>query len=577
MNEIERPLAGNDKRPGWGSDLIAEVLRRCDVPYVAMVPGSSYRGLQDSLVNYLGNRLPQMLVCLHEEHAVAIAHGYAKVTGRAMAAALHSNVGLMHAAMAIYNAYCDRAPVLVLGATGPVDASQRRPWIDWIHTSRDQGALVRGYVKWDEQPASPKAGVEATLRAWQIIHAHPRGPAYICYDLSDQEAAVGADFALPEVSRFTTVPEPVAGDAEIAAAADALRRAKSPVILAGRSSRSGESWNARIALAEHLGAPVITDMKVAAAFPTRHKLHVPGAAQFLSDQQKRMLAGADVVLALDWMDVMGALRQALPEPAELPVVISATLDDGMLNGWSYDHYALPPVDHRLPCTADRAVAQLCQALGVDVSMAPRATATQGPADLPKGDALGLRELASGVRLAFEGRKPSYLRFPLGWPADETPFDDPQSYFGADGGAGIGSGPGMAVGSALALAGSGRLPVAILGDGDFIMGASAIWTAAHYRIPLLIVVANNRSYFNDEIHQETMAVHRSRPVANRWIGQRLDDPLIDVPAMARSLGAVSPASVTRPQDLAAALETALSAVEAGSVYVLDVQVRPGYLS
>src|SRR5690606_33506523 len=158
--DIERPQGIETPEIGWGSDAIAEVLRRCGIPYIALVPGASYRGLQDSLVNYLGNANPQMLVCLHEEHAVAIAHGYAKITGRAMAAGIHTNVGLMHASMAIYNAYCDRVPVLLLGATGPVDAHRRRPWIDWIHTSRDQGALVRPYVKWDEQPASPKAGVE---------------------------------------------------------------------------------------------------------------------------------------------------------------------------------------------------------------------------------------------------------------------------------------------------------------------------------------------------------------------------------------------------------------------------------
>ena len=129
----------------WGSDAVAETLRALGIPYIALNPGASYRGLHDSLVNHLGNEHPQMLLCLHEEAAVAIAHGYAKATDRMMAAAVHSNVGLMHATMAIFNAWCDRAPVLVLGATGPWDASRRRPWIDWIHTFADQGAQVRAY------------------------------------------------------------------------------------------------------------------------------------------------------------------------------------------------------------------------------------------------------------------------------------------------------------------------------------------------------------------------------------------------------------------------------------------------
>ena len=140
---IERPVPAGTNAAGFGSDVAAEALRALDVPYIALNPGASYRGLHDSLVNHLGNARPQMLLCLHEEHAVAIAHGYAKVTGRAMAAAVHSNVGLFHATMAIFNAWCDRIPVIVIGATGPVDAAKRRPWIDWIHTARDQGAIVR--------------------------------------------------------------------------------------------------------------------------------------------------------------------------------------------------------------------------------------------------------------------------------------------------------------------------------------------------------------------------------------------------------------------------------------------------
>src|SRR6187402_2185172 len=165
---VEKPNPSGVNAPGFGSDVVADTLRALDIPYVALNPGASYRGLHDSLVNYLGNERPQMLLCLHEESAVAIAQGYAKVTGRAMAAAVHSNVGLMHATMSIFNAWCNRVPVLLLGATGPVDAAKRRPWIDWIHTAADQGALVRDYVKWDDQPGSIPAALEALARAVQI-------------------------------------------------------------------------------------------------------------------------------------------------------------------------------------------------------------------------------------------------------------------------------------------------------------------------------------------------------------------------------------------------------------------------
>src|ERR671910_2477607 len=185
---IEQPVPSPEQSDIWGSDAIAAMLRALDVPYLALNPGASFRGLHDSLVNYLGNERPQMLLCLHEESAVAIAQGYAKVTGRAMAAAVHSNVGLMHATMAIFNAWCDRMPVIVLGATGPVDAMKRRPWIDWIHTARDQGALVRGYTKWDDQPASPAAARESVLRAAWIANTAPQGPVYVNLDAEMQES-----------------------------------------------------------------------------------------------------------------------------------------------------------------------------------------------------------------------------------------------------------------------------------------------------------------------------------------------------------------------------------------------------
>src|SRR5690242_5533371 len=174
--EVEKPLASPEQKALWGSDAIAAMLRALDVPYLALNPGASFRGLHDSLVNYLGNERPQMLLCVHEEVAVSIAHGYAKASGRMMGAVVHSNVGLMHATMAVFNAWCDRVPLLLLGATGPWDAAKRRPWIDWIHTASDQGALVRGYTKWDNQPGSAAAAMEALLRGTQIANTAPRGP-----------------------------------------------------------------------------------------------------------------------------------------------------------------------------------------------------------------------------------------------------------------------------------------------------------------------------------------------------------------------------------------------------------------
>src|SRR6185369_14999064 len=239
---LDRPVPAGVNAASFGSDVVADAMRALDIPYIALNPGASYRGLHDSLVNYLGNERPQMLLCLHEEAAIAIAHGWAKVTGKAMAAAVHSNVGLMHGTMAFFNAWCDRMPMVVLGATGPVDSTKRRPWIDWIHTARDQGALVRGYTKWDDQPASPTAAREAVLRANWIANTTPRGPTYVNLDAEMQESKL--QDAVPPIDTKRYMP-PVAGAAPAATikqAADLLRGAKQPVILAGRTSRDVEAW-----------------------------------------------------------------------------------------------------------------------------------------------------------------------------------------------------------------------------------------------------------------------------------------------------------------------------------------------
>src|SRR5271155_2944418 len=245
---VDRRAPAGAKAPGFGSDVVAETLRALEIPYIAVTPGASYRGLHDSIVNYLGNTTPQMLLCVHEEAAVAIAHGYAKVTGKAIAAAVHSNVGLQHATMAMFNAWCDRMPMLVLGATGPVDAMKRRPWIDWIHTARDQGALVRGYTKWDDQPASPGAAREALLRGTWIANTAPQGPVYINLDAEMQEAKLTEPLPSIDAARYLP-PVVTAAPADLVQQAAAmLKSAKQAVILAGRASRSEDAWNTRVAL-----------------------------------------------------------------------------------------------------------------------------------------------------------------------------------------------------------------------------------------------------------------------------------------------------------------------------------------
>ena len=568
---IERPVSAGGNAAAFGSDVVAETLRALDIPYIALNPGASYRGLHDSLVNYLGNERPQMLLCLHEESAIAIAHGYAKVTGRAMATAVHSNVGLMHGTMAIFNAWCDRMPVIVLGATGPVDAPHRRPWIDWIHTARDQGALVRGYTKWDDQPASPAAAREAVLRAAWITNTAPMGPVYVNLDAEMQEGKLPEPLPPVETGRFIPQAVSAAPAALIEQAADALSAAKKPVILAGRVSRSVESWNARVALAEVINARVVTDLKIGASFPTDHPLHVGAPGTLLPvPEALEALAEADVILSLDWVDLSGTLKAAKTSAN----VIQISVDHHLHNGWSMDYQGLPTVDLFLAGDPDQTVPALLEHLGgprkPSVVSAPART-------LPKlsDGPLTVEHLALGLRQAVGDRAVSLTHLPLSWNGAWWPFKHPLDYLGGDGGGGVGGGPGISVGAALALKDSGRLPIAICGDGDFLMGVTALWTAAHYRIPLLLVVANNRSFFNDELHQERVARMRNRPVENRWIGQRISDPDIDLASLARAQGAQAYGPVETQADLAACYAKAIAAVENGSVAVIDVRVEPGY--
>ncbi len=578
---LERPALYLERtEPLFGSDVIADALRAVGVPYVALNPGASFRGLHDSLVNYLGNSRPTLLLCLHEEHAVAIAHGYAKVTGRAMAAAVHSNVGLFHGTMAIFNAWCDRMPVIVIGATGPVDAVKRRPWIDWIHTARDQGAIVRPYVKWDDQPASPEASREAILRGAWLAQSAPMGPGYIQLDAGLQEARL--ETPLPPLNAARHMPPAIFGPSPdaLAAAVAALREAERPVILAGRVSRAAKGWNERIRLAEATGARVATDLKIGACFPTDHPQHVGAPGIYADKHVQEVLRDADVILSLDWVDLAGTLRTAFGGAAPGAKIIQVSLDHTLHNGWSMDHHALPPADIFLAADTDCTVSLLVEALeSTERDLRPASSNGTGVQDVPAApetdSGLTVGRLGRALREACGRRDVSLLHLPLSWNGALWPFRHPLDFLGSDGGGGVGGGPGIAVGAALALRGSGRLPVAICGDGDFLMGITAIWTAAHYRIPLLIVVANNRSFYNDEVHQERVARMRGRPVENKWIGQRIADPEVDLARMAEAQGAVGFGPVTEPEDLPAVFGQAIQAVEGGAVAVVDVHVDPGF--
>jgi thiamine pyrophosphate-dependent acetolactate synthase large subunit-like protein len=585
LEDIEAPVPGGNAQMEWISDVMAEMIRRLDLKYVAMNPGASYRGLHDSLVNYLGNRNPQMLLTLHEEHAVSIAHGYARVTEQPMGCILHSNVGLMHGLMAIFNAWVNRAPIVMFGATGPVDADIRRPWVDWVHTAQDQGALLRNYTKWDDQPTSAPALCEAFLRAFQITCTAPKGPTYVCLDAGLQETRLTEPFELPDPARFSPGPPPAPSQQTLEEMARLLTGARRPLLLIGRVSRNKDDWDRRVRLAEALGAKVISELRAGAGFPTEHPLHVYAPRYTPFQGTLDLMRQADVIFALDSFDLGGWIKLMQVSNRPQATIIHCSLDSYVHNGWGKDHLALAPVDLRVLADPDSTVRLLLPL--IELGDRAKLETWEGvrlerpvPAAPKHGDsrqAITNHDLARCLAALREGRKFTFTRLPIGWASDQYHFREPLDYLGTDGGGGLGSGAGMAVGVGLALRGTDRIAITVIGDGDFTQGATALWTAAHYRIPVLVIVANNRSNFNDEIHQGQVAKERGRPVENKWIGMRLSDPNIDLAALARAQGVEAAGPIIQMADLHPALEKAISVVENGRPYFLDVVVEPGYAS
>ena len=358
-------------------------------------------------------------------------------------------------------------------------------------------------------------------------------------------------------------------------AADLLIAAKRPLILAGRVSRDLDDWNRRVQLAEALDARVATNLKIGAAFPTDHPLHSASPATFATDDLIAAVNEADVILSLDWVDLGGTFKAIGGAPSA--TVIQVSLDQNLHNGWSMDYQGLPAVDLFIAADTDATVAALLGAIGKNAK--PKKPHWCAPSPLPAKPApdgqMAAADMANVLRHVVGDREVCLTHVSLSWHGDFWQFRHPLDYIGSDGGGGVGGGPGISVGAALALKGTGRMPIAVCGDGDFMMGCTAIWTAVHYRIPLLVVVANNRSFYNDEVHQERVAVARNRPVENKWIGQRISDPDIDMAQMARAQGAQGFGPANNAGELEKALKEAIAVVENGGVAVVDARILPTY--
>jgi acetolactate synthase-1/2/3 large subunit len=581
--------------PGYGSDLVVDLLRAAGIEYVALNPGATYRGLHDSLVNYGGNRAPELVLTTHEEIAVGLAHGYAKAKGAPMAAVVHDIVGLQHASMAIFNAFCDRAPVLVLGATGPMDATRRRPWIDWIHTALVQGTQVRDYVKLDDQPASVAALPEAFLRAWRVARTEPLGPVYLCLDAGLQEQALERSIALPEVARFRPPAPPHADPRALDEAARRLAEARFPVIVVESLGRRPEATAPLCRLAELLAAPLI-DL----AGESQGRPSVPGDYPLdMSEARHEVVGEADVILALDVTSFLSGLGETDRSTREVRFlnesarVIAVSLDDYAFRSWAHTFQSLAPVD--LPIAADAALILPALVAAVEDRLKGDRAAAERQARARRIAArhTALRaEWQGAVRLdrALSPLAPSVLAAEVwdaikdedwalangtgkGWARRLWRWQPERSY-GGSGGAGLGYGLPAALGVTLAHRGSGKVCVNLQADGDMLYVVSGLYTAAHHRLPLLTVMFNNRTYGNDEAHQETVAKARGRPVENKVVGIRIDDPAPDFARIAQGFGVHAEGPIDTAAAVGPALQRALRVVkDEGRPALVDVITRP----
>ncbi|HXX71451.1 MAG TPA: thiamine pyrophosphate-dependent enzyme [Candidatus Acidoferrum sp.] len=575
-----------------GSDFMVDVLKSLDFEYVCANPGNSFRSLHESLINYGGNRGPEFITCCHEESSVGMGHGYAKIEGKPLLVCVHGTVGLQHASMAIYDAFCDRVPVyIILGNFS--DAALRFGQVDWTHSAQDPAAMVRDYVKWDDNPISLEAFAESAVRAYKIATTPPTMPVALVAGHAQQEHPIpdGMNLAVPKL----TMTSPPTGDSgAVREAARLLVAAENPVLVTDRVARTPAGLAAMIELAETLQAPVI-DRNGRMNFPTRHPLN-------MTERAGPTVAAADVVAGLEltdfWSVVNSVHGQVYPESQRVTKpgtkLISITANDLYLKSNYQDFQRYAPVDLAIAADAEATLPSLIEAVKrqttedrkrtflergariaeahQQVMQAQRDAATAGWDSSPISTARMSMELWAQIKNE-DWSLVSNCQFVSRWPLRLWDFQKHYHYIGAEGGYGVGYGAPASVGAALANRKHGRLTVSIQNDGDLMFAPGVLWTAAHHRIPLLIIMHNNRAYHQELMQIQVMASQHNRGITNASIGSVLIDPAIDYAKLAQSMGVHGEGPISDPKDLAPAMARAIDVVKRGDPALVDVITQP----
>jgi acetolactate synthase I/II/III large subunit len=559
------------------SDFMVDVIKSLGFEYAAANPGSSFEGLHESIINYGANTMPEFLTCCHEESSVAMAHGYAKIEGKPMLAILHGNIGIQHAAMAVYNAYADRVPVVMIAGNWR-DAGTRNNGVNSYHSAQDMALIVRDYVKWDDEPASLPAFAESMVRAYKIAMTPPMEPVLIVLDHDLQLRPLPEN--APKIPRMT-MPAPPSGEAgAVREAARLLVNAENPRINAGRAARTPNGIALIVELAELLQASV-NGGGDRVNFPSRHPLAGAGTGT------------PDVVLNLEVQglgspnpgSIAGTANAKTINVSALGLYIKSNLQDfqHMVDAdidMAADSEATLPLlieEVKRQLTADRKRALLERGKKTaethrEARLAAMQTASYGWDSSPVSIARLCAEMWALIK-DEDWSLVSWQGFVSGWPGRLWNFDKHYRYIGGQGAGAMGYGAPAAVGAALANRKHGRLSINIQTDGDLNYAPGVLWTACHHKIPLLTVMHNNRAYHQEVMFVQQMASIRNRGADRAHIGTTLREPNIDYAKMAQAYGMYGEGPIDNPKDLAPALKRALDRVKRGEPALIDVVTQP----
>jgi acetolactate synthase-1/2/3 large subunit len=577
-----------------GGDFMVDVLKSLNLEFIAANPGSSFRGIHESIINYGKNVAPEFITCCHEESSVAFAHGYAKAEGKPIGVLVHGTVGLQHATMAIYNAYCDRAPIYIM-AGNTLDATMRRPGVEWDHSVQDAAAMVRDFTKWDDLPWSLQHFAESAVRAYKIAMTPPMMPVLLVLDGGLQEdpvsAATKAQLRIPKLT-LASAPQGDAG--AVAEAARLLVNAQNPIIIADRVARTPEGMTRLVELAETLQAPVI-DQAGRMNFPSAHPLNQ-------SNGGRGLLGNADVILGLELTDFWGTvdnLPDSMVRTASSRIkpgtkLISINANDLYIKANYQDFQRYREVDIAMAADAEATLPALIEQCKKAITADRRRAFDDRGKKFADAHANARQRSRMDAAYAWDASPISTARLSAelwnavknedwtlvsssgntsGWTTRLWDFDKHYRWIGGSGGAGVGYGAPAAVGAALSNKKRGRLSVTIQGDGDFMYAPGVWWTAAHHQIPLLAVMHNNRAYHQELMHIQRMGARHERGIDRAHIGTTLIEPNIDYALIARGMGVYSEGPISNPNDLGPAIARALAVVKKGEPALVDVVTQP----